>query len=160
MLRNGTRAPLFSLSTSDGSPFSLEMVAGSPAVIIFHRGKFCPTTDRFLTAYQDFYGRLKEMKISLVAVSTDSVEDNRSIAENLRIRFPLLSDPDFKVCGSYGMYRAELPEGRPYAEPGVVITDIDGNVAYSVISSGPKGLPSPGDLAPILLYMHFHGGRY
>ena len=51
------------------------------------------------------------------------------------------------------------PNGE-YAEPVLFIVDVDGKVAYFTIASGPKGLPSPGDIAPVLLYMKGHGGRY
>lgn len=160
MLRNGTPAPRFSLENHDGSLVSLDSAVGKPILLIFVRGKFCPTTDRFLASYQDFYGRLKELGVTLFAISTDTVEEHQTLAANFRVKFPLLSDPAFEVCGQYGMYRDERKNGKVYAEPGLVIIDVDGNVTYSVVTSGPKGLPSPGEIAPILLYMHFHNGRY
>ena len=58
------------------------------------------------------------------------------------------------------MYRSEHRNGAPYAEPGLVIIDKDLEVAYSVLSSGPKGLPQPGDVLPVLLYMASHGEKY
>ncbi len=160
MLKNGTKAPYISLLNHDGVQVDSNASSGKVTVLFFHRGKFCPTTDRFLTAYQDVYGRLKELSVGLVAVSTDSVDDNHALAERFKIRYPLLSDPAFAVASQYGVYRGEHHDGRPFAEPALIVIDVDGKVAYSVISSGPKGLPSPGDVIPVLLYMHSHGGRY
>ena len=103
---------------------------------------------------------MKDMGINLLAISTDSLEDSEFLSENFRLSFPLLSDPDFKVCELFHTYKDERKSGRVYSEPAVIIIDVEGKIAYSVISSGPKGLPSPGDLAPVLLYMHFHEGKY
>lgn len=160
MLKNGTPAPQFTLPSHDGSDFTLADHKGKVTVLIFHRGKFCPTTDRFLASYQDFSGRMKEMNMELVAISTDALENQVALAQNLRVKFPLLTDKDFSVCEQYGVYRSNFSHGAPYAEPALIVIDVDGKVCYSVISSGPKGLPLPGDVAPVLLYMNTHGGRY
>ena len=160
MLRNGVPAPDFTLNNYDGTSWKLKSALGKPLALIFFRGRFCPTSDRFLAAYQDIIPRLKELKISLVAISCDPKEEHRYLRDALRLSFPLLSDPNFSVCGAYGLYRVERGNGGSFCEPGVVVIDKDGRVAYSVISSGPKGLPSPGDLLPVLLYMFTHEGRY
>lgn len=160
MLKNGSKAPHFSLLDGTGNTHQTPDPKYSTQLLIFHRGQFCPTTDRFLTAYQDIYPRLKELGVGIFAISTDSKEENLGLQERLRIKFPLLSDADFKCCEAYGIYRGEHRNGTPYAEPGVVLIDKDLEVCYSVISSGPKGLASPGDILPVLLYMHSHGGKY
>lgn len=42
----------------------------------------------------------------------------------------------------------------------MVIVDKEGNTAYSILASGPKGFPGPGDIAAILIYMFVHEGKY
>ena len=172
MLKNGEPAPLFSLPDAKGAIWSsfghdgkeLSDPQAHPerkiTVMIFHRGVFCPTTDRFLTAYQDFYRRMKELAVDLIAISTDKVEANAELGERLKVTFPLLADGDFSVAQKYGVYRGEKRSGALFCEPALVIVDVEGKVAYSVISSGPKGLPQPGDVAAVLLYMHTHQGKY
>lgn len=159
MLRNGTPAPDFTLLNANEEPVSLSSYIGKIICLIFLRGRFCPTTDKFLAAYQDFYSRMKELGVVLIGISADSPSDHRFYAEHLRVKFPLLTDPDFNVCNQYGLYR-DQHKGRDFSEPGLVVIDIDGKVCYSVLSSGPKGLPLPGEVAPVLLYMHSHGGKY
>ena len=159
MLRNGEPAPSFSLKDSSGKEISSESFAGKPLVMAFFRGSFCPTTGRYLTAYQDFYGRIKDMGMELVGVSFDSVENHAKLAESFKVAFPLLSDPSGETLRAYGLYMAKHKETE-YGEPALCIVDKDGEVAYSVISSESKGLPDPGAIAPILIYMAFHGGKY
>lgn len=159
MLRNNSQAPEFELSDHSSTKHSLAQYKGKPVVLMFHRGRFCPTTDRFLTAYQDFYARLKELGITLLSLSADKIEDQKFLAEHFRIGYPLLSDDGCAIAVKYGLYTDDR-KGSLFCEPGIVIVDAEGKVAYSVISSGPKGLPSPLDLVPVLLYMHSHGGKY
>lgn len=160
MLRNGTKAPTFSLEDSAGNAHQIPDSKYTTQFLLFHRGRFCPTTDRFLTAYQDLFPRLKELSIGIFAISTDSRQEQAELQERLKIKFPLLSDPGFKCGDAYGAYRGEHRNGSPFAEPGAIVIDKDLQVCYSVISSGPKGLTAPGDLLPVLLYMSSHGGKY
>ena len=86
---------------------------------------------------------------------------SRELADDLKIEFTLLSDVDFQVAQSYGVYKSDDTEGpQPHGEPAVFIMDVDGKVAYSQIQTGPKGSANPADLALILLYMKGNGGRY
>lgn len=159
MIRNGEKAPSFELVDQNDSKISSGGLFSKSAVVCFHRGAFCPTTDRFLTTYQDFYGRLTELSMSLAFISCDPSEESKVLAERLKIKFPILSDPDAHIGKQYGVYMSDNPR-RTFYEPALFITDVNGAVAYSVISSGPKGLPGPGEIAPILLFMHTHGGKY
>ena len=160
MLRNGTPAPEFSAFNSEGEQTSLSALRGRPVVLIFTRGQFCPTTDRFLTAWQDFYKRIGDLDMELLAISTDSVDTNIELKQRLRLSLPLLSDPEVSIANQYGVYIEDKHSGGQFAEPALFVIDKDGDIAYSIISSGPKGLPDPGAIAPILVYMHTHGGKY
>jgi peroxiredoxin len=159
MLRNGSSLPTFALTNQRDVSIGNDTVIKQISIICFHRGVFCPTTDRFLASYQDFYGRLKELSIGLYFISNDSVELNKNVSERLKIKFDLLADTDLSVARSFDCY---IEEGgsKPFSEPALFITDIDGKIAYQTISSGPKGLPAVTDVVPVLLYMKSHGGKY
>ena len=159
MLRNGTKLPAFALTNQLGNTVRNDDVASSISVICFYRGLFCPTTDRYLAAYQDFYGRLRELGVELYFISTDSVEENLAVTDRLKIKYSLLSDTELEASTQFGTYQ-DKNKKKQYSEPALFISDIDGAIAYQVISSGPKGLPAPTDIAPMILYMKSHGGRY
>lgn len=160
MLRNGESVPSFSLPATDGTVIHANNLLGKISVVIFLRGHFCPTSDRFLSAYQDILPRFTNLGVQLLAVNSDDKERNAKTTAELRLNFPLLSDQSCGVAQMFGMYVDNRRNGRLFVEPGLVVIDREGRVAYSVISSGPKGLPSPGDLLPVLLYMFFHDGKY
>ncbi|MGH7289596.1 MAG: peroxiredoxin family protein [Myxococcota bacterium] len=67
----------------------------------------------------------------LVAVSVDSVEQNRGVIEKLGLSFPLLSDPGFVAVDAFGLRHAG---GNPFPEPPAT-TDIARPAIY-VISGG------------------------
>jgi peroxiredoxin Q/BCP len=163
MLRNKTPAPSFALPDEHKIPRSLEELRGNGMLLcFFFRFAACPTSQRDLLAYADVSSRLPAVSAQLVAISADTVESHRHLKARLGLRFPLLSDSDFAVSERYGVYRSdEVEEGpQPHGEPAVVILDIDGNIAYSQVQSGPKGTADPAALALVLMYMAGNGGRY
>lgn len=157
MLKNGTKAPALILPSTDGE---VSIPDSHVTCLIVYRGKFCPTTNKILTAYQDIHKRLSELKISLLALSTDSLDDCQALKKTFSLTFPLISDVNGRLRDTYYPYFNERKSGQGFYEPSLYITDIHQNISYFVISSGPKGLPNPGDVLPVLLYMNSHGGVY
>ena len=162
MLKNGTAAPEFTLRADDGSAVSLrDIQAGRPLLLHFFRGAFCPTARRNLLNLQDVYSRIESMGCGLAAISADTPEDLAALREMLQVDFPLLSDEGFAVSREYGVYQSEDGEGpQPHGEPALFIIDVDGEIAYSQIMTGPKGLAQPAEMALVLFYMSQNGGRY
>ena len=160
MLRNLVEAPDFELSTHDEKKIKLSDLRGKPVVLLFFRGQFCPTSRKFLINYQDFYQRITELGVELLAISRDLPAVSAEMRERYSIKFPLLSDPDLAIATKYETYVDQRKDGSFYTEPALIIVDAEGKVAYSVISSGSKGLPSVEDIAGILIYMSTHQGKY
>jgi peroxiredoxin len=160
MLTNGESSPNFALKDQDGVDYSLKGFLGKPLVLLFFRGIFCPSTVKALAGWQDFTRSLDDLGFSILAISGDTQENHSAYKESHGLSFSLLSDPDLVVSKKYGIY-INFAETRGYfGEPGLVVIDSEGNVAYSVISSGPKGLPDPGAVASVLIYMSKRGGKY
>jgi len=160
MLRNGEEAPVFTLVGHDRENYALTDFKDRPLLLLFFRGKFCPTSKRYLIQWQEFHRKIHNLGARILAISYDSVETHTEMAERYDIRFPILSDPDLAVSRAYGVYINRHEDEFDHGEPGIVIIDKEGRVAYSQLSSGPKGLGNPGDIAPILIYMFAHGGEY
>jgi peroxiredoxin len=160
MLKNGQEAPSFTLMADDGAEHTLAQYSGKPLVALFFRGKFCPTSKRYLIEWQEFSRKVQNLGGAFVAISHDSVDTQAWMKNQYGLRIPLLSDKGVEVAKSYGAY-VDYKEGEgEYSEPALVILYKDQKVAYSVISSGPKGFPGPGEIAAILIYMFVHEGTY
>lgn len=160
MLKNLQQAPEFSLRCQKNDEHSLAKYAGQPIVLAFVRGKACPTTKKYLAVWQDAHARIKDLGVKLLMICIDSVDDNALAAEKFGLKYPFLSDPNLETSLQYGIYKTEQDDGKTFGEPALVIVDAEGKVAYSVISSGPKGLPQPEDIFSILIYMSQHDGKY
>ncbi len=163
MLRNNTRAPEFTLRDEFGEERSLsDLQQGGPLVLLFTRFTGCPTSQRDLLAYGNVYDRLQALGADLVAVSADTPQAHADLKERFELPFTLLSDAGFRVSERYGVYRSDdVEEGpQPHGEPAVFILDVDGNIAYSQVMTGPKGIASPAEMALVVLYMAANGGRY
>jgi len=162
MIRNQNPAPDFSLRDHEGQQQTLSELRGDKLMLLFYyRGEFCPTSRKGLMDFADIYSRFESLGAELVAVSVDPPETSRELRDQMKLPFTLLSDIDFQVAQSYGVYRSDDEDGpQPHGEPAVFIIDADGNLAYSQVQTGPKGSANPADLALMLLYMHNNGGRY
>lgn len=163
MLRNQMPAPGFTLTTAEGQTRTLEQLrAGKPLLLFFFRFADCPTSRRDLGRYAEVYSRFHMVGARMVAVSVEPPERLARLKEELRLPFHLLSDPDFAVSRAYGVYESdETDEGpQPHGEPAIFILDIDGNIAYSQVQTGPKGSANPAELILLLLYMEKNEGRY
>lgn len=163
MLRNGTAAPEFSLAGLDGQEHTLaDLRQGRPFLLCFFRFAGCPTARRDLAAYAEAYPRIHAFGTGMAAINVETPASHQALKQRLGLPFPLLSDPDFRVSDAYGVYRSdETEEGpQPHGEPAVFIVDVDGNIAYSQVQTGPKGAASPDSMALVLYYMTRNGGRY
>jgi peroxiredoxin len=163
MLRNKMPAPGFTLLTADNQPRTLEqLAAGKPLLLFFFRFADCPTSRRDLVRYAEVFPRFHAVGARMAAVSVEPSERHAQLRDELRLPFHLMSDPDFSVSRAYGIYDSdETDEGpQPHGEPAVFILDVDGNIAYSQVQTGPKGTANPAELVLMLLYMEKNGGRY
>jgi peroxiredoxin len=97
-------APSWSLPAGDGKTVSLSDYRGKPVVVIFYLGFGCLHCVEQLKAFAPINDKFAEAGISLVAISTDSLDDlKKSIAKNdpVKIPFPLVSDSNLKIFKSY-----------------------------------------------------------
>jgi len=160
MIRNGEPAPKFTLLDQDGEEHTLESFLGKPVVLLFFRGMFCPSAKKSLVSWQDFTKSLKDLETGILAISSDSAENHREFSAQSSVKFPLLTDADLEVSKSYGVYLANNRNAGDYGEPALVIVDAKGRVAFSAITSGPKGMPEPGAIASMLIFMSKRNGMY
>lgn len=87
----------------------------------------------------------------IVAVSSDRPAESRKLVAGVQavygitVTVPLLSDPDVRVIGRYGlvnMHTAPGPKGRLYATPGTFILDRAGVVRWRMVDENWKLRPT------------------
>ena len=160
MLRNLDPAPEFTLRDHEGLEHSLASSLGKPVVLLYWRGTFCPSGRKSIVSWQDFSRSVRDLGCALLAISSDTAENLREFAEKSTIKIPLLTDADLSVSKAYGVYIAHNNPAGDYSEPALYIVDAKGKVAFSAITSGPKGMPEPGAIAGMLIFMSKRNGVY
>ncbi len=103
-LREGAQAPDFTLPDTRGNAVSLShLLRQGPVVVTFFRGQWCPYCHLALRAYQQAVPQLQAGRATLVAISPQTPEHNKTLAEKLALTFALLSDEGNQVARAYGL---------------------------------------------------------
>ena len=137
-LKVGDPAPPFSLQGSDGKTYSLEDFKGKSAVVLawFPKAatKGCTKECKSL---RDNSKTLHELKVAYFTASVDKPEDNKKFADDLKVDYPILSDPDKTVAQAYGVIsqRGFANRWTFYIDKEGIIRTID--KAVNVEQAGP-----------------------
>ncbi|MBV9181268.1 MAG: AhpC/TSA family protein [Acidobacteria bacterium] len=103
-LRKGSRVEGFALPDHQGRTLSSsQLVAKSRLVLCFFRGRWCPFCVGQLEAMDRHLEFFEEVEASVVGISPQSVRHSFFMADQHRLRFPLLSDPTNSVARQFGL---------------------------------------------------------
>jgi len=108
----GETAPDFTLTDQLGRQVSLarELQEG-PVALLFYRGEWCPYCNAWLRTFGLRAAEFSQRGARLVAVSPQTPDNSLTMAEKHSLEFPVLSDQDAEVIGSYGLkYDVTAPE--------------------------------------------------
>src|SRR5712691_4928745 len=103
-LKKGAQAPDFILPDARGNAVRLShLLAQGPVVMTFYRGQWCPYCHLALRAYQHALPHLQATGATLVAISPQTPDHSRALAEKLELTFALLSDMGNQVARQFGL---------------------------------------------------------
>lgn len=113
-LKEGDRAPEFSLPSGDGKEISLRDLKGKKVVLYFYPKDDTPGCTKEACSFQENGTALKRRGAVVVGVSADSSAAHAKFALKYGLSFPLLSDPEKSVLRSYGVWKQKSMYGRTY----------------------------------------------
>jgi peroxiredoxin len=136
--QSGVAAPLFSLSDSEGRKVSLANFKGTPVLLVFVRGDWCPFCHMMLRSYQQRHELFKEKGIHLLIIGPDPIGVNKEMAEKFGLTYQLLSDEHLEATRLYGLRVTQYfaPAGVTYDEdksvplPASFLIDKTGIIRY------------------------------
>jgi len=159
----GAKIPEFTLQDHNKKPVtSSALLAKGRLVVCFIRGRWCPFCVGQLEAMNFIVPQIREAGAELIAISPQIVSQAFFMADQHRLRFPLLSDPQNEVARKFGLvYR--VPEEQqalyrrtfvnlPHANgddswelpiPATFIVERDGTIAYASASPDYTERPEP-----------------
>jgi thioredoxin-dependent peroxiredoxin len=130
-IKEGAKAPAFSLESAEGDKVSLADFKGQKVVLYFYPKDDTPGCTLEAQAFRDALPRFKRKKAVVLGVSRDSTASHCRFRDKYGLNFPLLSDPVGKVIQAYGAWGEKNMYGKK--SMGIirttVVIDADGKVA-------------------------------
>lgn len=113
-LNAGETAPQFSLLDQDGEVINLSKFKGQKVLIYFYPKAMTPGCTVQASNLRDSIDDFKKFNVAVLGVSTDTTEKLARFTERDLLNFPLLSDPDHKVCDAFGIWGEKNFMGKTY----------------------------------------------
>jgi peroxiredoxin len=162
----GTKAPAFKLSDHNGKPISSsELLSKGRLVICFFRGRWCPFCVGQLEAMNVILPQIEASGASFIAISPQTVQQSFFMADQHRLKFPLLSDAGNKVARQFGInYRVPDYQQAMYKRvfinlpftngdsswelpvPATYIVDHDSTIVFASHNADYTERPEPSDI--------------
>lgn len=112
MLKEGTKAPAFTLPDESGNPVSLSDFTGKKVVVYFYPKDNTPGCTRqacaFAAAYEDF----KKIDVAVIGISKDSQRSHTNFIKKYDLPFILLSDPEREAIEAYDVWQEKKMYGK------------------------------------------------
>ncbi len=112
MLKEGQKAPAFSLEADSGQRVSLADFAGKQVVLYFYPRDSTPGCTREAEGFRDVAPQLKKLKAVVLGVSKDSIASHCKFRDKYKLNFSLLSDPEGKTIEAYGAWGEKKLYGK------------------------------------------------
>lgn len=116
-LRPGDRAPELELRDQDGTTVSLSELAGGYVVVYFFPKAFTPGCTTEACDFRDNLESLQGGGVSVLGVSSDSVERLAQFQREYDLNFTLLSDPDAAAAQTWGAWSLRTINGTESEGP-------------------------------------------
>lgn len=112
MLKEGTKAPAFTLPDESGNPVSLSDFTGKKVVVYFYPKDNTPGCTRQACAFAAAYGDFKKIDVAVIGISKDSQRSHTNFIKKYELPFILLSDPEREAIEAYDVWKEKKMYGK------------------------------------------------
>jgi peroxiredoxin Q/BCP len=103
-LKEGDKAPDFTLQSDDGKQVKLSGYMGvSNVILYFYPKDQTPGCTKEACNFRDNLSQFKDLNATVLGVSVDDIESHKAFKEKENLNFTLLADPDKTVTTEYGV---------------------------------------------------------
>lgn len=101
-LKVGERAPNFTLPSTSGKDFTLDVdLKNKPCILYFYPKDFTAVCTKEACSFQENMEVFQEMDIDVIGISKDSIETHHKFIKENQLTFELLADEKGEVCKLY-----------------------------------------------------------
>ena len=153
----GSRLPEFQLQDAQGNAVGSEDLVGSPAVLLFYRGNWCPLCMAQIREIVSRYQEMHDLGIKVALISPQPDEQTRILAGRHDVPFHFLVDRDNNLAESLGI---AIDNGVPVGitggydphtvMPTVVVSNANGTIVFSDQTDNYRVRPEPDVFLAIL----------
>lgn len=143
--------PPLRVPTLDHGPFDVHADASRNfTLVVFYRGLHCPICLKYLLELGRLQADFEQRGVKLVALSSDTPERARAMAEKLRapglrmgygLPLALAREWGLYVSASRGTTSIGIDEPALFSEPGVFLVRPDGTLYYGAVQTMPFARP-------------------
>jgi len=148
-LRVGALLPDLLLEDEQGRAVSSKEFLGSPAVLLFYRGNWCPLCMAQIRELSEEYKDLAARGAKVILVSPQFHAQTRELAARFRVPFHFLVDPGGRAARQLGiLHEAGVPLGIGGYDPDTVfptavVTDATGRILLADQTDNYRVRPEP-----------------
>lgn len=105
----GDKAPSFRLQNQDKQPISLSDYLGKKHLVVYFYPKDeTPGCVKEACGFRDSYESFIDAGAEVIGISADSTDSHKDFANNRKLPFQLLSDPQAEVSKAFGVEKVGL----------------------------------------------------
>jgi peroxiredoxin Q/BCP len=112
VIKEGRKAPSFTLPDAAGRRVSLDDYKGRDVVVYFYPRDDTPGCTKEACGFRDLNKELQRAGVVVLGVSADSADSHTKFATKYKLPFPLLSDPERKVMEAWGAWGDKMMYGK------------------------------------------------
>jgi peroxiredoxin Q/BCP len=114
MIKEGEKAPDFTLDSDDGKRISLSVFRGKNIVLYFYPKDSTPSCTQEAIEFQNISKEFGNTNAIILGISKDTMESHRKFKDKNNLRFTLLSDPKAQVQKLYGVWKEKSLYGKKF----------------------------------------------
>ncbi len=112
MLKEGSKAPAFSLPDQNGIIHTLDQYAGRKVILYFYPKDNTSGCSNQACGFSQLYPQFQEKDAAVIGISKDSVASHKKFEEKYGLPFPLLSDTELNCIKAYDVWKEKKTFGK------------------------------------------------
>jgi peroxiredoxin Q/BCP len=146
----------FTAQDQDGHEVSLSDFSASPVVLFFYPRADTSGCTIEACGFRDAFEKLQTAGVIVLGISRDTVKAQKKFAEKFDLNYPLLADPDEKICDYFGVIKPKNMYGKlvkGIERTTYLIGHADKDGKQRLLHVWPKVKPE-GHAEEVLAYVH------